>query len=141
MAKQSSIFLTYRFRTQITKFINSDGLSIKTICQAGTDLQGEPNDSLLYSIAVSSTDSIPNTLNLYLSDGITTYPWLTTSTLAATGTWSQLEVLNAQGLGVIVDSNGNYYVKLATGWSVLAGLASAVSGSNTTTIICRLDDF
>jgi hypothetical protein len=143
MAKQSTLFLTYRYRLEGTIFLNTDTTNFKTIAQAGIDISGSNNDSNIVSITVNCNDTVANNLILQFSNGATAYPWLNFPVPAVSGTViaTNTELLTTIGNGVQADSNGNFYYKLPVGWSILAGLATALSAGKQCTVLAAFEDF
>lgn len=143
MTKQSTLFLTWRYRNQGTIFLASDTTTFKTIASAGVDIGGSNNDSNIISINVNCNDTVANNLILQFSNGATAYPWLSFVIPAVSGSViaTNTELLTAIGGGVQADSNGNFYYKLPAGWSILAGLATALSAGRQCTVLAAFEDF
>lgn len=143
MAKQNSLFLTWKYRTQGTKFVTADGINSKTIAISGLDKDGLDNDSNLLSISLTSNDTVNNYFNLSLTNGSVLFPWLSVfiPLIAPALIFATTEIFIEQGKGLILDSNNNIYYKLASGWSVLGGLSAPVSSGKEVSVICVLEDF
>ena len=144
MAKQTALFLTWKYRFQGTNFANSDGTNQKTIATYGTDINGSANDSNIVALTVTSNDNTQNNwLQLALTDGLNIYNWLAIEIpQVASGNYvSTVDCLATQGNGVISDTASNFYFKLASGTYILGNLITAVASGKQVSIIAIAEDF
>lgn len=118
-------------------FANSDGNTVKTIFTAGAD------DSRIYSILISSTDTSDRTLQLYLSDGTTNFELRRLTISASAGTSVTVPIVSGlSGLDLPFDSQGNRYMPIRRNFQLRVNvIGTAVTSGQTIDVIVLAEDF
>jgi hypothetical protein len=138
MPKTFTCPFTQNINPQVPQtFTNADGNTVKTIFTAGAD------DSRIYAILISSTDTSDRTLQLYLSDGTTSFELRRLTISASAGTSVTVPIVSGlSGLDLPFDSQGNRYMPIRRNFQLRANvIGTAVTSSQTIAVIVLAEDF
>lgn len=118
-------------------FVAADAQTVKTVFTAGVD------DSVIKAILITSTASVPQDIQFYISpDGTTNFELRRVSVPANagnSGTIAPFDALTTPALPL--DENGNGVLRLRRNFQLRANAFTALSGSEKINIIVLGEDF
>lgn len=139
MAKQKEIFLTKGYNAAGITFTNADTTTIKNIYTAGAD------DSLIKSIAVTSSSTTDADALFYLFNGTTRFLFGhldVPANAGFNGIVNQVNGLNKTNFPCLeMNSSGVAFLPLKTGWSLQVALKNTLAAGEILTVVVSVEDF
>jgi hypothetical protein len=138
MTKTYEVPFTQNINPQVPQtFANADGTNIKTCYTAGAD------DSNIKAIIVTSTDTAPEDIQFYLSDGTSNFVLRRVTIPANSGNSTSVlpvDVLSSIP-GLPFDAQGNRILQLRRGFQLRANLVSAATSGTQINVIVIGEDY
>lgn len=146
MAGTSTPIFPQTIKNYAVQILPADTTALKTV------VTGATNGTKVEMINISSTDTAARDVQFFLNDGTTSYLLCTLPIPANSG---NTNALLAQGLlasltGTFpylpffqfpLDSNGNRYVYVASGWTLKAAVLTTVTAAKAISIVAQAGDF
>jgi hypothetical protein len=145
MAKNTTAYFLANQNYTLVTFTSADSTSTKDLVSAAAD------DSWVYEVFITSTESSQVPITIYLSDGATDMPiksLLTTSgvaanqgtTVTAPNPYRLIQSSDNNNIFVrLLDRDQNYYISLPAGWKLRAKMNSALTSGTMTFNILKRD--
>lgn len=133
MAKQTNNFQCIGFRNAAVVFDATDTTTIKDVVSAGAD------DSIITSVAITSTDVSGCDVHLYLHDGANDFLISTIGIPASAGNINSAPTVDAINVAWLPLSSGKRVITIENGWKLRASMGATVGGD--VTISAMVQDY
>lgn len=138
MPKNQDLYITKNFRNVGVTFTSADSTNIKDICISGVD------DSIIKNIYITNSSTLTTDIIYYLNNGTTDFRIGhidITASAGFNGTTNQVNGLNRTNLPSLkIDSNGNSFLTIGSGWRLRGNLRTAIT-SGDITVVLEVEDF
>lgn len=139
MATTATPIFPQTIQNYAVQILPADTTTVKTLATGGT------NGTKIDWINIASSDTAARDLQIWLSDGTTNH-LLTTLSVAITAGFTNTITpvalfVNSQSPFLSFDSSGNKFLYLKSGWSLKAGVLTAVTAAKAIYITAQGEDF
>jgi hypothetical protein len=122
MAGTSTPIFPQTVKNWALQYLNATGTTKTALVTGGT------NGSKVEILSVSSTDTVAQVFNIYMNDGTISHLVTCVNIPASSGNTSSTVPVdifrNSQWTTLAVDTNGNRYLYVASGWTLQVGLTT-----------------